>query len=345
MDEGLGLKNTHLASSSDDSGHIYESQETERAFILIAHLKGYRKEHVDIDISEDGTRLSIGLVKPVQENMKSGRSMKKKKVFRIPDGVVLHRIKAKFNELESTVRIEMPKLEKGVVGVRVEEMKEEAADKKDGEQVKEEGAGIGTPQIAQATSDEVPEKDGEEVKEEGADIGTLQITQVASDEVPENDGEKMKVVENFQAKRKEADKEENRNEIQELQAENLSDIQESEESKIVMSKEREDAKETIQEEKHGEVKNDKVAELSQETELVTEPRIEKQKRPEKKDVDECESSEMGKGKDMGGKSTPEKKPAATEKSNPLRTPLIIVGSALLVSIVLLAINRIRKRKR
>ncbi|KAK9943893.1 hypothetical protein M0R45_009483 [Rubus argutus] len=313
MDEGLGLKNTHLASSSDDSGHIYESQETERAFILIAHLKGYRKEHVDIDISEDGTRLSIGLVKPVQENVKSGRSMKKKKVFRIPDGVVLHRIKAKFNELESTVRIEMPKLEKGVVGVRVEEMKEEAADKKDGEQVKEEGAGRGTPQIAQATSDEIPEKDGEEVKEEGADIGTLQITQVASDEVPENDGEKMKVVENFHAKKgKEADKEENRNEIQELQAENPSDIQESEESKIV---------------------------------TITEPRIEKQKRPEKKDVDECESSEMGKGKDMGGKSTPEKKPAATEKSNPLRTPLIIVGSALLVSIVLLAINRIRKRKR
>ena len=209
---------------------------------------GYRKEHVDIDISEDRTRISIGLQKQAQEDVKSGRSMKKKKVFRIPDGVDLSRIKAKFNELESILRIEMPKLEKGVVGVRVEEVKEEEADKKDGEEVKKEGADIETPQIAQAVSDEVPEKDGE----------------------------KMKGVENPRE---------------------------------------------IRDSKHEEVKK------------------------KKKEVDERERSEKGKGKDVGGKSTPEKKPAAIEKSNLLRTPLIIVGSALLVSIVLLAINRIRNRKR
>lgn len=49
MDQGLGLKNTHpvddLASSSDYSGHVYESKETEKAFFLIAHIKGQYHFH------------------------------------------------------------------------------------------------------------------------------------------------------------------------------------------------------------------------------------------------------------------------------------------------------------
>ena len=48
------------------------------------------------------------------------------KVFKIPDGVKLDGIKAKYDEEEWTLNIFMPKLVKGICGVRVEEIKEES---------------------------------------------------------------------------------------------------------------------------------------------------------------------------------------------------------------------------
>lgn len=47
-----------------------------------------------------------------------------KKVFRIPDGVILDKIKAKFNEDESTLTITMPKQVKGIRGDAIEEIEE-----------------------------------------------------------------------------------------------------------------------------------------------------------------------------------------------------------------------------
>lgn len=46
------------------------------------------------------------------------------KVFRIPENVVLDRIKAKFNEEESVLTISMPKSVKGISGSVVEEIVE-----------------------------------------------------------------------------------------------------------------------------------------------------------------------------------------------------------------------------
>ncbi|XP_062024250.1 uncharacterized protein LOC133740326 [Rosa rugosa] len=355
MDLELGLKITknaddHTSSSDfriakDKSGPVFISTETESAYILTAHLKGHRKEHVDIDINEDETQLGIAVEKPVQEKVMSGWSMNKKegetrgfrKVFRIPDGVVLSRIKAKINEQDSTLRIFMPKVVKGFVGAGVEELKEEEVI-----------------------------------------IGKPQMTEAASDEVPEKISEKMKMDKNPQAKGKEVDKEEYTKEVvlddQDLQTNDRRETkgggmasEESEERKNIaktkqadrIEKEREDAKKRIKEKTHGGVKNDKsteaithqVAKPSQEIEEIEPesrpPNANEMPKatPEKKEVlDKGESSEMRKGKDVREKSTPEKKPAASEKSKLLSTPLIIAGSALLVTIVLLAIHRIRKRK-
>ncbi|KAM1348290.1 hypothetical protein ACFX13_002597 [Malus domestica] len=146
MDLELGLKITHsvddhvssanLRIAKDKSGPIFVSKETETMFILTAHLKGYRRERVHIDINEDGTQIGISGEKPVQEKVMSGWIMYKKevemrgfrKVFRIPDRVVLDRIKAKFNAHESTLTIVMPKSVKGIRGVEIEEVKEDEVD-------------------------------------------------------------------------------------------------------------------------------------------------------------------------------------------------------------------------
>ncbi|XP_048437132.1 ESF1 homolog [Pyrus x bretschneideri] len=166
MDLELGLKiahsvDDHVSSTNfwiakDKSGPIFVSKETETMFILTAHLNGYRREHVYIDINEDGSQIGISGEKPVQEKVMSGWIMYKKevemrgfrKVFRIPDGVVLDRIKAKFNVHESTLTIVMPKSVKGIRGVEIEEVKEDEVD-------------IGRQQLTKPpTAGEVPEKDG-----------------------------------------------------------------------------------------------------------------------------------------------------------------------------------------
>ncbi|KAI4352982.1 hypothetical protein L6164_007183 [Bauhinia variegata] len=112
---------------------VFLSRETDSMFILTAHLTGYKRENIDIKINEDGSEISISGEKPVQEKLMLGWIMLKKeveikgfrKVFKIPHGVILDRIKAKYNQEESVFKIVMPKLVKGISGVRIEEVKEE----------------------------------------------------------------------------------------------------------------------------------------------------------------------------------------------------------------------------
>lgn len=67
-----------------------------------------------------------------------------RKAFRIPDGVVLDKIKARFNDEESTLTIILPKLVKGILDVELEEVKGEEVDKRRGE-------------ATQAVADKAPE--------------------------------------------------------------------------------------------------------------------------------------------------------------------------------------------
>ncbi|EYU36841.1 hypothetical protein MIMGU_mgv11b0192771mg, partial [Erythranthe guttata] len=101
MEMELGLKFTRVADEftsdfqlmKDRAGPLFLSRETDSMFILTAHLKG--------------TETKVF-----------------KKVFKIPDGVFLDKIKAKFNEDESTLTITMPKKVKGIRGTHIEEIKE-----------------------------------------------------------------------------------------------------------------------------------------------------------------------------------------------------------------------------
>ena len=77
-----------------------------------------------------------------------------RKKFKIPDGVVLDRIKATYNGKESILMIVMPKMTKGISGVGIEEVKEEDTDRK-------------TPEPEQTVvADKVSERSAEEPNEE-----------------------------------------------------------------------------------------------------------------------------------------------------------------------------------
>ncbi|KAL0432290.1 UNVERIFIED_CONTAM: hypothetical protein Slati_2563300 [Sesamum latifolium] len=140
MELELGLKLTSIADeftsdfkiAKDRAGPLFLSRETDAMFILTAHLKGYKRGNIKIDINEDGTSIAISGERQVKETVMVGWKVYKKdtetkgfkKVFRIPDGVILDKIKAKFNEDESTLTITMPKQVKGIRGTAIEEIEE-----------------------------------------------------------------------------------------------------------------------------------------------------------------------------------------------------------------------------
>ncbi|KAG6419736.1 hypothetical protein SASPL_116248 [Salvia splendens] len=142
MELELGLKLTNAADefasdfliAKDRAGPVFVSRETDTAFFLLtAHLKGYKRRNIKIDINEDGSLIGIGGEKHVQETVMVGWKLYKKetetkgfkKVFRIPQGVILDKIKATFNEDESTLSITMPKKAKGIRGgTAIEEVKD-----------------------------------------------------------------------------------------------------------------------------------------------------------------------------------------------------------------------------
>ncbi|XP_021820429.1 meiosis-specific nuclear structural protein 1-like [Prunus avium] len=419
MDDHVSSANFRIAK--DNSDPLFVSKETETTFVLTGHLKGYRRQHIEIDINEDGTQIAISGKKPVQEKVMIGWMMYKKeveigsfrKVFRIPDGVVLDRIKAKFKEHESTLTIVMPKSEKGIREVEIEEVKDDGVDK-----------GLETQQMAQPAAEEVPEKDGSRGKVE----------------VEFGEAEKKKMEENRRIKGKEVDEEGSKKEIvadgvlgkdmsggknqEEARASKIQSMQETEKSvsknreepkmariakieeadgvekETVARKElgteqivtdykvpkSEDAKETMKEDKSTQVSQE-VAKPSQETQATqigrtgaeaegleddVHSRRESQEAQAQQiettegDVAQPQKQEPVKGEGSHGNEIQEagtneehmkekevekssddleETPPRLEKSNLLCSPFIIAGSALIVSLVMVAINRIRTRKR
>lgn len=95
-------------------------------------VAGYKRRNIKIDINEDGSLIGISGEKQVQETVMVGWKMYKKdteikgfkKAYRIPKGVILDKIEAKFNDDESTLTITMPKKEKGIHGTAIEEVKD-----------------------------------------------------------------------------------------------------------------------------------------------------------------------------------------------------------------------------
>ncbi|KAG6624237.1 golgin candidate 5-like isoform X1 [Carya illinoinensis] len=149
--------------AKDRTGPVFLSSEDDNMFILTVHLKGFRRDNINIKINEDGTRITVHGEKRVQQTVMIGWILHKKgvelrvfkKVFKIPDVVVLDRIKAKFNEEESILTIIMPKREKGIRGDGIEEVKEDEVGRKTGKSERD-----------QIVDNEVSERDKDGVMEE-----------------------------------------------------------------------------------------------------------------------------------------------------------------------------------
>lgn len=88
-----------------------------------------------------------------------------KKVFRIPDVINLDRIKAKFTGEETTLKITMPKLVKGMLGIQIEEVEEEV-DKAQPEEVQEEIKEEVIEEVRPPEVEEVNKQEPEEVKKQ-----------------------------------------------------------------------------------------------------------------------------------------------------------------------------------
>ena len=135
--------------------------------------------------------------KPVQEMVMIGWVVYKKrveirgfrKVFKIPEGVVLDQIKAKFNEEESSLTIVMPKLEKGTHGVGIEEVQEEEVERD----------GKGKLEMEQVVANEAFQKDrvGEKIQEEPKEpkIQSIEETVGVVKETDRGLSEKTEIVE------------------------------------------------------------------------------------------------------------------------------------------------------
>ncbi|KAL6504815.1 hypothetical protein OROHE_023573 [Orobanche hederae] len=138
MDFELGHKLNRAAAdficnAKDDAGPPFLSTEADAMFVLTAHLKGYKRKNLKIEINKDKTLIAISGEKHVKETLTVGWYVPKKdttetkrfiRVFRVPDGVILDMIKANYNEGDSTLKITMPKKVRGIRGTNIEEIKE-----------------------------------------------------------------------------------------------------------------------------------------------------------------------------------------------------------------------------
>ncbi|KAJ9675569.1 hypothetical protein PVL29_024477 [Vitis rotundifolia] len=109
---------------------VFSSTGTDTHFILTSSLKGYqvqsfwmRMKGVTTQIADSGAKadriqVSVSVAVQAASGVKIFR-----KLFLIPDGVVLDQIKTEFNEEESVLRVLMPKSVRGVRGDRVEEIR------------------------------------------------------------------------------------------------------------------------------------------------------------------------------------------------------------------------------
>ncbi|XP_071694285.1 uncharacterized protein [Rutidosis leptorrhynchoides] len=122
-----------LLKPKSQPGPEFQSQETESNYIITVYLEGYRRTNINVERTEDGSRIIIKGGKPFQDMLNvAGKVVKKhvemrgfQKSFRVPQGVVLNKIHARFDENDSKLVIRMPKATKGLIGAKIEELETE----------------------------------------------------------------------------------------------------------------------------------------------------------------------------------------------------------------------------
>ncbi|KAK9134450.1 hypothetical protein Syun_013780 [Stephania yunnanensis] len=216
MELELGLKitrtgeestSTDLRIAKDRTGPVFFSTETEKMFILTVHLKGFKREKIKIEINDDGTRIAISGERPIREMVlvrwkmyqKETEIVRFRKVFRIPNGVRLDLIKARFDEEDSILTISMPKSVKGIVGTGIEEIKE-IKDMKEAESAGEKSETTDERNLTQNSPQREPERPIIESEQQpiietpigAADIGVEHETEeIIPERIQESSGEEI----------------------------------------------------------------------------------------------------------------------------------------------------------
>ncbi|XP_021903523.1 probable serine/threonine-protein kinase kinX [Carica papaya] len=408
MELELGLKITRtrddLTSSTDfriaknPSGVLFWSKETESMFILIIHLRGFRKENIEIEINRDGNQIVISGKKPVQEMVLINWIMRKKevelrafrKVFRIPCMVNLDRIKAKFNEEESTMNITMPKKVKGISGLKIEEESNEEELQDTGEVEIESKTGeiqrisvdpkLENMEETSLTSEESAndlkkeetsrEEICERVNESTEENDPMEKIEEPSVEFPETEEEEL-VAEKFEEKKIEEETEQEVEEGTEIQqiGENKDFATDKDESEpeLNLSTELENStvelvevpdpiitteaiempeptplsfEETEREEPPAANKKSETEEVAEAEETFTNDETEEEAQ-EIPDLTIKFKGEEDKQTNPDGNKAPTRK----SKRPRLCDPLLVAGSALLVSLIVILIHLIRSKKR
>lgn len=306
-----------------------------------------------IEINEDGTRIAISGEKPVQEMVMVGWIMYKKetemrgfrKVFKIPDGVILDKINARFNEEESVLTISMPKAVKGIRGGGVEEVKEEQVverlpdsspkkeeQKAESSTLEDQDQGIGTVKPTRIAHDQASQVKGIEappplVQKDQADEGNT------ADEIPrverKMEGEESER-EEFSRGVVEPKEDESGHEIDEIDTpppEQVTDLVQEVEAKDEIEKRRTDIEGNEHEKEDMDVNDDDEEENGGEK--------------CREEVYRDEPLEREKEKSLGDEATQGKQPH--EKRSKICSVPIIAGSAFLLSIIVLVIHLIRKK--
>ncbi|KAK3230112.1 hypothetical protein Dsin_001993 [Dipteronia sinensis] len=405
MELELGLKITHsrddltcttdLRVMKDPSGPLFVSKEIETMFILVGHLKGFRRENIDIDINKDGNRIAIHGKKPVQEMVLTGWIMQKKeavmrtfnKIFRIPDGVILDKIKAKFNDETSTLTIRMPKLVKGISGFGIEEVDEE--EEVQGERF-EPTQITAVDKVAESESPKEEIQTMEQKVNEMEDSG--QVVEQATDQgrseakkIPERDDNKEMVKKKPEEPIAEIESRKLEDEIERTDCSWTAKQSTEERASEKGLEEHVHVPDSIQSTKpiddqvtefpsssstQVEEKHEKTEELQkQEDQLLTKPEPHQEPKADQtikeevhtqadeiketpthqeenlsqEEVDELECQKSEKQRSSNEEAAQGKKPAL--KRSKVCTPIVVAGSAFLVSIFVLVINFIRAKKR
>ncbi|KAF9601594.1 hypothetical protein IFM89_020510 [Coptis chinensis] len=189
------LTTTDLRIAKDHSGILFLSREDENMFVLTAHLKGFKRKKIKINISKDKSQISISGEKPVQEMVMKRWIMHKKevelkgfkKVFRIPNNVNVDKIQAKFNKEDTILSIFMPKASKGIQGIKIEEVIEGESSQTNPVQANEVQETI-QPEIRdvveETTLKKLPETEYEEAKETVSPTDVIEVPEtIAKDQV------------------------------------------------------------------------------------------------------------------------------------------------------------------
>ncbi|CAN1175858.1 hypothetical protein LINPERHAP2_LOCUS32178 [Linum perenne] len=341
MEVEVGLKITHtrdditsfadLRISKDHSGPLFLSRETESMFLLIAYLQGFKKENVGIKINKEGNQIEITGEKPVQEMVMMGWIMYKKevelrafrKVFRIPEAIVLDKIKAKFNDDESALTIIIPKSEKGIRNESIEEVKEfeEVGVTVPGEPTKVPDP---KPEIKKV-NEESDRKKPEEVPTERKAGKTVRFAEIEEgEECFEGESSSLSY---------EANPETNNEEESEMSMKEKSDGEETVKRNLERSKP-EESREVEQE------KESRNPEIRNEEEKTDEGLL--KEGSDKKEEHEGRSEERT-NRSLGDEAKGES--SDKPKKDKFCCPLMIAGSGILVTIIVMAVGLIRSRRK